>query len=50
MFDVMETVERNSNSIDKLSSLVSKMNMKMDKCETQYTPQVYQGRNRGQNR
>ena len=30
-FDAMETIERNSNSIDKLTSLVRKMNMKMDK-------------------
>ena len=30
-FDVMETIERNSNNIDKLTSLVRKMNMKMDK-------------------
>ena len=33
-FDAMETIERNSNIIDKLTSLVSKMNMKMDKHET----------------
>ena len=26
------------------------MNMKIDKCEAQYKPQVYQGRRRGQNR
>ena len=32
-FDVMETKERNSNSIDKLTSLVSKMNIKINKCE-----------------
>ena len=49
-FDTLETIERNSYSIDKLTSLVSKMNMKMDKCETQYKPQVYQGRRRGQNK
>ena len=30
-FDVMETIERNCNSINKLTSLVSKINMKMDK-------------------
>ena len=48
-FDVMEIIQRNSNSIDKLTSLVSKMNMKVDKCKMQYKPQVYQGRNRGQN-
>ena len=49
-FDAIETIERNSYSIDKLTYLVSKMNMKMDKQETQYKPQGYQGRNRGQNR
>ena len=49
-FDAQETIGRNSDSIDKLISLVSKMNVKMDKqCETQYKPQVYQGRKRGQN-
>ena len=49
-FDAMETFEQNSDSIDKLTNLVSKMNMKMDKRETQYKLQIYQGRNRGQNR
>ena len=48
--DAMETIERNSDSIDKLTPLVSKMNMKMDKQEMQYKPLVYQGINRGQNR
>ena len=49
-FDAMETIERNSDSLDKLTSLVSKMNIKMDKRETQYKPQVDQGRTKGQNR
>ena len=49
-FNALETIERNSDSIDKLTSLVIKMNMKMDKHEAQYKPQVYQGRRRGQNR
>ena len=49
-FDVIETIERNSDIIDKLTTLVSKMNMKMAKRETQYKLQIYQGRNRGQNR
>ena len=49
-FDAMETLERHSDSIDKLTSLVSKMNVKMDKKETPYKPRVYQGRPRGQNR
>ena len=34
-FGVLETIERNSDSTDKLMSLVNKMNMKMDKRETQ---------------
>ena len=46
-FGALETTERNSDSIDKLTSLVNKMNMKMDRRETQYRPRVYQGRNRG---
>ena len=49
-FDALETIERNSGSIDKLTSLVSKMNTKMDKHEIQDKPQVYQGRRQGQNR
>ena len=49
-FDVMETIERNSNSIDKLTSLVSEMNMKIDKRDDPYKPQIYQGKPRGQSR
>ena len=30
-FNALETIEKNSDSIDKLTSLASKMNMKMDK-------------------
>ena len=40
-FNALETIEGNSDSKDKLTSLVSKMNMKMEKGETQYKPQVY---------
>ena len=47
-FDAMEIIERNSESIDKLTLLVSKMNMKMDKREAPYKPKVYQNRPRGQ--
>ena len=49
-FDVMETLERLCDSMDRLTSLVSKMNVKMDKKETPYKPKVYQNRNRGQGR
>ena len=33
--------------MDKLASLVSKLDMKLDKKETQYRPKIYQGRNGG---
>ena len=46
-FDTLGSIERNSDSIDKLTSLVNKMNIKMDKEEPQYKPRVYQGRTRG---
>ena len=49
-FDAIETLERHSNSIDKLSSLISKMNVKMDRKETPYKPRAYQNRPRGQGR
>ena len=49
-FDALEAIEKNNDSIDKLTSLVSKRNMKIDKHEAQYKPQIYQGRRRGQNR
>ena len=47
-FDVMETLERQHDGIDKLSSLVSKMNVKMDRKETPCKPRVYQNTPRGQ--
>ena len=49
-FDSRETIERNSDNIDRLTLLVSKMNVKMDKREAAYKPRVYQGRPRGQSR
>ena len=39
-FDALVTIERNSDSIDKLISLVNRMNMKMDRRETQYRPRL----------
>ena len=49
-FDVMETLERNSNCIDKLTSLVSDMKMTIDRKPSPYKPRIYQGRSRNQNR
>ena len=46
-FDAFDTIDRHSDSMDKLASLVSKLDMKLDKQETQYKPEKYQGRNRG---
>ena len=43
-FDAMETLERNSNCIDKLMSLVSTMKMTIDKKQSPYKPKIYQGR------
>ena len=48
-FDMMEMLERHVDSIDKLTSLVSKMNITLDKKETPYNPRVYQNSPRGQN-
>ena len=48
-FDTMEMLERNSNCIDKLMSLVSDMKMTMDRKQPPYKPKIYQGRSRNQN-
>ena len=39
-----------NDKIDKLTSLVSKMKVKMDKLDTQFKPQIYQSKRRAQNR
>ena len=43
-FDTMETLERNSDSIDRLTSLVSDLKMTMDRKQPQYKLKIYQGR------
>ena len=45
----METLERNSDCIDKLTLLVSDMKMTMDRKQSPYKPKIYQGRSRNQN-
>ena len=47
--DAMETLERNSNCIDRLTSLVSNMKMTMDRKQFPYKPKIYQGRSWNQN-
>ena len=48
-FDAMEMLERNSNCIDRLTSLVSDMKMTMNRKQSPYKPKIYQGRSRNQN-
>ena len=48
-FDAMETLERNSDCIDRLTSLVSNMKMTIDRKQSPYKPRIYQGRSRNQN-
>ena len=48
-FDAMETLERNSDCIDRLMSLVSNMEMTMDRRQSPYKPGIYPGRSRNQN-
>ena len=48
-FDTMEMLERNSDYIDRLTSLVSDMKMTMDRKQSPYKPKIYQGRSRNQN-
>ena len=50
MFDTMESLERKSDCIDKLTSLVSDMKMTIDRKQSPYKPRFYQGRSRNQNR
>ena len=45
----METLERNSDCIERLTSLLSDMKMTMDRKQLPYKPKVYQGRSRNQN-
>ena len=49
-FNTMETkdtIDMQSSSIDKLTSLVNKLDMKLNRQKSQYRPMVYQNRNRG---
>ena len=48
-FDAMEMLERNSDCIDKLTSLVNDMKMTMNRKQPPYKPNIYQGRSQNQN-
>ena len=49
-FSVMETIQKQGDSIDKLTSLMNELSSKLDGKENtaQYKPRIHQGRNRGQ--
>ena len=40
-FDAMETLERNSDCVDRLMSLVNDMKMTMDRKQSPYKPRIY---------
>ena len=46
-FSAVEAMERTTDSIERLASLMDKMDTKLDRREDQYRPRVYQGRSRG---
>ena len=48
-FDAMEMLERNSDCIDRLTSLVSDMKITMDRKQPPYKPKIYQGRSHNHN-
>ena len=46
-FSAVEAMERTTDSIEGLASLMDRMDTKLDRREDQYRPRVYQGRGRG---
>ena len=48
-FDAMKMLERNSDCINRLTSLVSDLKLTMDRKQPQYKPKIYQGRSQSQN-
>ena len=43
-FSAVEAMERTTDSIERLASLMDKMDTKLDRREDQYRPRVYKGR------
>ena len=48
-FSVIETIQKQGDSIDKLTSLMNELSSRLDRKESmaQYKPEIHQGRNRG---
>ena len=46
-FSGIEAIDRTTDSIDRLASLMDKIDTKLERREDQYRPRIYQGRGRG---
>ena len=46
-FSAVEAIERTTDSIERLASLMDNMDTKLDRREDQHRPRIYQGRGRG---
>ena len=48
-FNAMETIQKQGDNIDKLTSLMNELSRKLDRKDnsTQYKPRIHPGRNRG---
>ena len=46
-FSTVEAMKTTTDSIERLASLMDKMDTKLDRREDQYRPRIYQGRSRG---
>ena len=49
-FDARDVLERNSENMERMTALMDKMYIKLDQKDVSYKPQIYQRRERGQNR
>ena len=49
-FDARDVLERNSENMERMTALMDKMYIKLDQKDVLYKPQIYQKRERGQNR
>ena len=46
-FNAVEVMEKTSDSIERLATLMDRMDTKLDRRKDQYRPRVYQGRKQG---
>ena len=49
-FDARDVLERHSRNMEQMTALMDKMYIKLDQKDVSYKPQIYQKRERGQNR